>query len=121
MKPIHTAAYMLDPKYEEIILFVEEINSAYTVITAMSHHPGLDEGKVLGSLAKSRTKPGLWEEDGICQACHEIPASKWWKGLCGSEALAPLASIILQITPTSAASERNRSLFRNTYAKICNR
>ncbi|GAA6089231.1 uncharacterized protein LOC122142485 [Tachysurus ichikawai] len=37
--------------------------------------------------------------------------STWWKRLCGSEALAPVACIILQIPPTSAASEHNWSLF----------
>ncbi|RXN06113.1 hypothetical protein ROHU_033008 [Labeo rohita] len=121
VKPIHAAAYMLDPKYEKSILPVEEISSAYTVITAMSHHLGLDEGKVLGSLAKYRTKQGLWEWDGIWQSCQHISASTWWKGLCGSEALAPVASIILQIPPISAASERNWSLFGNTHTKVCNR
>ena len=61
MKPIHAAAYMLDPKkYEKRILSSEEINRAYTLITTMSHHLGLNEGKVLGSLAKYSTKQGLW-------------------------------------------------------------
>jgi len=87
----------------------------------MSRHLGLDEGKVLGSLAKYRTKQGLWEGDGIWQTSQHISASTWWKGLCGSEALAPVASIILQIPPTSATSERNWSLFGNTHTKVCNR
>ncbi len=121
MKPVHAAAYMLDPKYEKSIHSVEEISIAYTVIAAMSHHLGLDEGKVLGSLAKYRTKQGLWEWDGIWQSCQHISASTWWKGLCGSEALAPVASIILQIPPTSAASECNWSLFGNTHTKVRNR
>ncbi|KAJ4925101.1 hypothetical protein JOQ06_017838 [Pogonophryne albipinna] len=107
MKPVHAAAYMLDPKYDMGILSGEEINGAYRVITAMSDHLGLDKGKVLGSLAKYRTKQGLWEGDGIWQSCQHISAATWWKGLCGSEALAPVASIILQIPPSSAASERN--------------
>ncbi|RXN07090.1 hypothetical protein ROHU_032480 [Labeo rohita] len=121
VKPIHAAAYMLDPKYEKNILSVEEISSAYAVITAMSYHLGLDVGKVLGSLAKYRTKQGLWGWDGIWQSCQHVSASTWWKGLCGSEALAPVASTILQIPPTSAASERSRSLFGNIYTKVCNR
>ncbi|XP_052452890.1 uncharacterized protein LOC128013739 [Carassius gibelio] len=121
MKPIHAAAYMLDPKYEKSILSVEEIRSAYSVITAMSRRLGLDEGKVLGSLAKYRTKQGLWEWDGIWQSCRHISASTWWKGLCGFEALAPVASIILQIPPTSAASERKWSRFGNAHTKVRNR
>ncbi|KAL7389821.1 hypothetical protein ABVT39_010283 [Epinephelus coioides] len=57
MKPVHAAAYMLDPKYDKGILSGEEIN----------------------------------------------------------------ASIILQIPPSSAASECNWSLFGNTHTKVCNR
>ena len=121
MKPVHAAAYMLDPKYDKGILSGEEINGAYAVITAMSDHLGLDKGKVLGSLAKYRTKQGLWKGDGIWQSCQHISAATWWKGLCESEALAPVASIILQIPPSSAASERNWSLFGNTHTKVRNR
>ncbi|KAL0153896.1 hypothetical protein M9458_050817 [Cirrhinus mrigala] len=36
VKPIHAAAYMLDPKYEKSIISVEEISSAYAVITAIT-------------------------------------------------------------------------------------
>ena len=52
MKPVHAAAYMLNPKYDKDILSGEEINGTYAVVTAMSDHLGLDKGKVLGSLAK---------------------------------------------------------------------
>ncbi|XP_072564792.1 uncharacterized protein [Paramormyrops kingsleyae] len=121
MKPVHAAAYMLDPKYDKGILSGEEINGAYAVITAMSDHLGLDKGKVLGSLAKYRTKQGLWKGDGIWQSCQHISAATWWKGLCESEALGPVASILLQIPPSSAASERNWSLFGNTHTKVRNR
>lgn len=112
---------MLDPKYDKGILSGEEINGAYAVITAMSDHLGLDKGKVLGSLAKYRTKQGLWKGDGIWQSCQHIYAATWWKGLCESEALAPVASILLQIPPSSATSERNWSLFGNTHTKVRNR
>ncbi|KAG8013300.1 hypothetical protein GBF38_021598 [Nibea albiflora] len=120
MKPVHAAAYMLDPKYDRSILSEEEISGAYAAITNMSGYLGLDEDKVLGSLAKYRTKQGLWEGDGIWKSCQHISAATWWKGLCGSEALAPVASFILQIPPSSAASERNCSLFRNKHTKVCN-
>ena len=121
MKPVHAAAYMLDPKYDRGLLSGEEVNGAYAVMTAMSDHLGLDKGKFLGSLAKYRTKQGLWEGDGIWQSCQHISTATWWKGLCGSEALAPVASIILQISPSSAASKRNWSQFGNTHTKVRNR
>jgi hypothetical protein len=47
-----------------------------------------------------------------------ISSASWWKGLRASEALSPVASIILQIP--SAASERNWSLFGNTHTKAHN-
>jgi hypothetical protein len=38
------------------ILSGAEINKVYGIITTMSRHLGLDEGKVLGSLAKYTSK-----------------------------------------------------------------
>ena len=122
MKPKHAAAYMLDPKQAgKSILSGAEINNAYGVITTVSRHLGLDESKVLGSLAKYTSKQGLWDGDEKCwHDCH-IASATWCKGLCGSKALSPVASIILQIPPTTAASEHNWSLFGNTHTKACNR
>ena len=65
LKPIHATAYMLDPKYAgKSILSGAEINKAFGVITTVSRHLGLDEGKVLGSLAKYTSKQGLWDGEG---------------------------------------------------------
>ncbi|XP_070994813.1 uncharacterized protein [Oncorhynchus clarkii lewisi] len=122
LKPIHAAAFMLDPKYAgKSHLSGAEINKAYGVVTTVSRHFGLDEGKFLGSLAKYTSKQGLWDGDAIWQSCQHISSATWWKGLCGSEALSPVAFIILQIPPLSAASEENRFLFGNTHTKARNR
>lgn len=67
----------------------------------LSHHMGLDE--VLSSLAKYCTKDGLWEGNMVVEP--EQICIYWWKGLCGFEALAPVASIILSqqhLPPLSA-------------------
>ena len=106
---------MLDPKYAgKTILSGAEINKAYGVIITVSRHLELDEGEVLGSLAKYTSKQGLWHGDVIWQSCQQISSATWGKGLCGSEALSPVAAIF-QIPPTSADSERNWSLFGNTH------
>jgi hypothetical protein len=84
---------MSDPKSAgKSILFDAEINKAYGVITTVSRHLGLDEGKDLDSLAKYTSKQGLWDGDAICQ---HISSVIWWKGLSGSEALSPVVSLIL--------------------------
>ena len=121
LKPIHVAAYMLDPKYAgKSILSCAELNKAYGVITTGSRHVGLDEGKVLGSLPKYTSNQGLWDGDAIWQSCQHFSSATWWKGLSGSDAISPVTSIILQIPPTSAASERNWSLFGSTHTKSPN-
>ncbi|KAM9412479.1 uncharacterized protein ACWYII_026641 [Salvelinus alpinus] len=79
LKPIHAAAYMLDPKYAgKSILSGSEINKAYGVITTVSHHLGLDKGNVLGSLTKYTSKQGLWDGDAIWQSCQHISSATWW-------------------------------------------
>ena len=57
---------MLDPKHAgKRILSGVEINKAYVVIIFVSRHLGLDEVKVLSSLAKYTFKQGLWDVDAI--------------------------------------------------------
>ena len=88
LKLIHATAYMLDPKYAgKSILSGAEINKAYGVITTVSRHLGLDEGKVHGSLAMYTSKQGLWDGVAIWQSCQHISSATWWKDLCGAEAL----------------------------------
>ncbi|XP_070702990.1 uncharacterized protein [Pempheris klunzingeri] len=112
VKPIHAAAYMLDPKHVgQQTLTGEQINSAYYVISNLSHHLNLDEGKVLGSFARFSAKQGLWKGAGIWSSCQHVSASTWWKGLCSSEPLSAMASAILQIPPTTGACERLLSHF----------
>ncbi len=114
VKPIHAAAYMLDPKHAgQRTLSGEQINRAYYVISNLSHHLNLDEGKVLASFAKFSAKQGLWKGAGIWSSCQHVSASTWWKGLCSSEPLSAVASAILQIPPTTGACEGVQSRFSN--------
>ncbi|XP_029370539.1 uncharacterized protein LOC115051313 [Echeneis naucrates] len=118
VKPIHAAAYMLDPKHVgQQTLSGEQINSAYYVISNLSHHLNLDEGKVLGSFARFSAKQGLWKGAGIWSSCQHVSAFTWWKGLCSSEPLSAVASAILQIPPTTGPCEGLQSHFSNTKAQ----
>ncbi|KAJ3609043.1 hypothetical protein NHX12_023570 [Muraenolepis orangiensis] len=110
VRPIHAAAYMLDPKHVgQQTLSGEQVNGAYFVISNISHHLNLDQGKVLGSFARFSAKEGLWKGGGIWSSCRHVSPSTWWKGLCSSEPLSSVASAILQIPPTAAACEALRS------------
>jgi hypothetical protein len=132
VKPIHEAAYMLDPQFqnrnlqdddqtEVIALGEEEIGRCFTEISKLAEHLHLDQGKVLASLAKFRAKDGLWKGEGVWASAKHVSPSTWWKGLCGTEAVSPIATILLQIPPSSASSERNWSLFGNIHTKTRNR
>lgn len=115
VRPIHAAAYLLDPKHVgQETLSGEQINGAYSVMSNLSRHLNLDEGKVLGSFARFSAKQGLWKGAGIWSSCQHVSASTWWKGLCSSEPLSAVASAILQIPPTTGACERLRSRLCNT-------
>lgn len=119
VKPIHAAAYILDPKHVgQQTLSAEQINSAYYVISSLSHHLNLDEGKVLGSYARFSAKEGLWKGAGIWNSCQHVSASTWWKGLCSSEPLSTVASAVLQIPPTTGACERLHSWFGNLHDSV---
>ena len=59
----------------------------------------------MASLAKIRSKNGLWKGAGVWASAEHITADTWWQGVCASEAISPIASVILQIPPTSAASD----------------
>lgn len=118
VRPIHAAAYMLDPKHVgQQTLSGDQINSAYYVISNLSHHLNLDDGKVLGSFARFSAKQGLWKGAAIWSSCQHVSASTWWKGLCSSEPLSAVASAILQIPPTTGACERLWSRFCDARAQ----
>ena len=90
---------------------MSQIDAAYVVISAMARHPpSRDEGESNGQFGKVQIKEWPMERGRGCGISEHITAATWWQGLCASEAISPIASVILQIPPTSAASERNWSL-----------
>ena len=81
----------------------------------------IEVGKLMASLAKFRVRDGLWQSDGLWKSAEHVSPATWWKGLCSVEALSPVANATRQISPTSAASGRNWSLFGNIHTKSVNR
>lgn len=119
IRPIHAAAYILDPKHVgQQTLSAEQINAAYYVISRLSQHLNLEEGKVLASFARFSAKEGLWKGAGIWSSFQHVSASTWWKGLCSSEPLSSVASAILQIPPTTGCCECLQSWFCSTKAHV---
>lgn len=88
--------------------WIRSRSSAHNVISAVACHLHLDEGNVLANLTKFHAKD--WKGE-VWASAWCVSTATWWKGLCGSGALSPIASGMLQTPLTSAASERNWSLF----------
>ncbi|KAK2830587.1 hypothetical protein Q5P01_018518 [Channa striata] len=88
IKPIRSAAYMLNPNHVgQQTLSGELINGTDCVVSNLSHHLDLDEGKVLGSFTRYSAKEGRWRGAGIRSSRQQVSASTWWKKVCTCEPL----------------------------------
>jgi hypothetical protein len=99
---------MLNPKYAgKSILSGAEINQAYGVITTVSRHLGLDEGKVIGSLAKYTSKQGFGMEMQYCSRAnisHQPPGGRDFVDLRLLPLLPPSSSKFHQHQPPQSAT-----------------
>ena len=125
IQPAHYVACIVDPnivgKELSELLNPVDIGQGYDVINSIAEHLKLDTGIVMASLATFRAKDGLWRSESIWNSAKHVLSATWWKGICSGEALAPVASILLQIPPSSASSQRNWSVFGSTHTKSRNR
>jgi len=120
MRGIHFAANLLDPRYCGKTLTDEMLGCAYTSIAQIAANTeGCDSNKVLSELSLFCGRLGIFATSVIWQASHSVQPYIWWKGLVASSTpqLAVVASKILQMPPTSAASERNWSIYGNVQSK----
>lgn len=118
---IHAAANLLDPRYKGSCLSEDDICNAFDFITKKSNDLGLEIGKVMSNVAEYRNSSGFWSRKSVWESAKHINSTVWWSGLCNGQSLNPLASRLLQVPPTSAASERNWSAFGNVHTKLRNR
>ncbi|XP_052752387.1 uncharacterized protein LOC128201000 [Galleria mellonella] len=106
LKPIHYAAYLLDPRSQGIELEEEHEVDAMEFIHDVSQSLNIDVGV---DLANYRAKQGLWSRPFIWKNVAEIDPVVWWRGLCKSKLLNRVAVRILTAPCTSAATERSFS------------
>ena len=107
--PVHAAANLLDPRYRGQTLNEDDIAGAMDFVIRQSLHLNLDAGKVMASLAEFQAQEGrLWSMPSIWAAADHTDPSIWWKGMCGTQKIMPIASSLLSILPTSSASMKRR-------------
>ncbi|CAG5055508.1 unnamed protein product [Parnassius apollo] len=104
IRPIHLAAYMLDPTTQGLELTQEEELQGMEFIYNLSHHLSLFN--VMADLACYKAKENFWARPFLWSSLDSIEPIIWWKGICGSTELSKVAIRILSAPCTSAATER---------------
>lgn len=111
----------MDPRYKGANLNNTEISDAMSVILSISDWLQIDQGLVMANLAEYRTNTGLFGLPKIMESSSHCSPDVWWKGLATNEAISPIASKLLSVPCTSAACERNWSVFGKVHTKSRNR
>lgn len=118
LKPIHFAAYLLDPATQGGELDETQEGDAMEFINDMAISIGAN---VMSNLASYRAREGFFSRRFLWDDTNEVTPTAWWMGLCGSTALSKVAMRILTAPCTSAAVERSFSAHSNIHSRKRNR
>ncbi|XP_030761326.1 uncharacterized protein LOC115886365 [Sitophilus oryzae] len=81
----------------------------------------IKEQEIIDEIADYRCRSGkLFGNNFLWKSSFDNPVS-WWKGLCSSSSLSQVASRILMMPASSAATERSFSVYRHIHSKKRNR
>ena len=109
---IHFAADILDPRFQGMHLTSNQRIQGYEYIKKISNHLNRDNDKydvnvILENLGEFCDRAGPYAPEILWEAAHSHKLATWWRVLCGSEPLAPIASKLLQLPCSNTCSERN--------------
>ncbi|CAB3222407.1 unnamed protein product [Arctia plantaginis] len=122
MQSIHFAAYLLDPRHCGNGLSDEDISKATEFIQEYCVTSGLDVTNVLTNMAEFKTKTNFFQESKpIWSPAKKLQPRIWWQTFTLNQSVGAIAIKILSVPPSSAASERNWSMFAHTHTKLRNR
>ncbi|CAG4939173.1 unnamed protein product [Parnassius apollo] len=113
LKPIHYAAYLLDPAEQGAELYQNQNLEAMGFISEVEQSIGLT---VTPNLASYRPRSDFWSRRFLWVNVKEIKPTTWWSGLCASTALCKVAVRIL-IAPCTSAVERPFSTHSHIHNK----
>jgi hypothetical protein len=123
---IHYAVDLLDPRFQGSKLTSCQRVSAYEYIKDFAKHLNKDDlnfdvDGVLENLGQFCEKSGPYAPEVLWETAFNHKPASWWKVLCGSQPLAPIASRLLQLPCANTASERNWSQQADVHTKKKNR
>lgn len=107
LRPVHFAAALLNPQKRGSILTEDEHLKAMEFITAASNNDNI----IIKELAEYVAKANFFSNDYIWQNVEEIDPLTWWGGFCSKTKLKKIATGILSLPPSSAATERSFSTY----------
>lgn len=111
IKPIHFAANLLDPRFQGRKLNDSQRMETFDYIQRLAQHLQIndEEGSLLANVGEFRDHEKFFSHDVLWAAARTYKPSSWWKGLCGEQLVAPLATRLLQLPCSGAPAERNWS------------
>lgn len=107
---VHFAANLFYPRFKEKKLDSFEIHLAMDFISIQCIHLGLDKALLMADLAAYRTNTDFYQREYLWESANSLQPAVWWRGLCASQPLEPLASRLHSVPPTSAGCEKDWSL-----------
>lgn len=90
IKPIHLAAYLLDPKTQGLTLNENEDLEAMEFIEIMAQNHNSD---VVIDSANYKARDGFCRKRFIWEKVDDISPVTWWKGLCSSKNLSKICNL----------------------------
>lgn len=124
LKPLHLAAYLLDPKYCGSQLNSDQhIQAMEFIDKILSVHPKFKENRdsISTELTYFLAKKNLWRLPFVWESANKTDSISWWTGVCCKTNLKDIATAILEMPATSAATERSFSAFSFIHCKKRNK
>ncbi|XP_074112281.1 uncharacterized protein LOC141535985 [Cotesia typhae] len=119
--PVHFAAHLLNPQLFNCPLVEADKIEAVNFIEKFAENLELNSQQVITDLGDYCTQQAVWSNKSLWTESKISNSITWWKLYFSNRDLAKLAVIILNIPATSAACERNWSVFGNIKTKKRNR
>ncbi|CAH0552651.1 unnamed protein product [Brassicogethes aeneus] len=114
LKPIHLAAYLLDPSFNQSELELnneQHITAMQFIDNLISNHPQFQEHKetIILELTNYLGRNDIWSINFVWESAKKSDCITWWKGICNKTKLKNVAVAILGLPPSTAATERSFS------------
>jgi len=110
LKPIHFASNILDPAYNGVHLSNNEqvLGTKYIDQKSTDICPN-NSLEIMAQLAEYSCKEGFFSNSYVFKSVDKLSPTVWWKGTCFCLNLSAIALAILEMPPTTAATERSFS------------